>query len=100
MDRKHGTAAMELSVNEYELERDKRIARNLDALKRLGLTSTASDGLTAKMSTFQLLQPAKLAQRPPKLLQHQPEVGCCTTVYGYLPPVPQRTGFRNDRVQR
>ena len=75
MDRERGTATGELSVNEYELERDKRIARNLDALKRLGLTTTASDGLTAKLSTFQLLQPANLSQRPPKLLQRQPEVG-------------------------
>ena len=61
-------------ANEYELERDKRIARNLEALKRLGVACAAQDGFHSKLSTY---CPSE-AGPAPKRVKLQRSVQVCT----------------------
>lgn len=49
---------------EYELERDRRISRNLEVLRGLGLAIGASDGLHTKLSSYTLPQAAPPLKRP------------------------------------
>ena len=57
---------------EYELERDRRIARNLETLRRLGLGSNATDGLQSKLSTHRPFGKAPAAPRlHERVVRHQ-----------------------------
>lgn len=73
-----------MSNNEYELDRDRRIARNVDTMKRMGLFCPAADGLQAKLSTY---------QRPIPPLTFRPKASRAVRVCAVNPPVSSTARF-------